>query len=432
MSQPPDYYSILQVALGATQSEIKRSFRRLVRQCHPDLNPQDPAAAARFRQISQAYAVLSDPQQRAAYDEGLVYPPQASQASPAESSAQMAYLQGLDQLAQRNNAEAIQYFNQAIDLRPDWAEAYLGRCQAHDNLKEDRAVLDDCYHILQLAPEMAQAHFYRGRARARLGYAQGAINAYSQALTLDPTFAIVYYRRAQAHLELQELAAARQDLLKASELFRAQNSLSQAQRAEQLLHTLPKTFPHRTTTPTGISGNFWQIAFFHLPAILLSPSNNLLPAFARLQPQRAGKAGLLYGLMASIGGALSGAILQHLGLPASSLGTGLAIATAYFCLSLSLLIARLVGRGQGSWAGDLFLAGIALLPVVIALLFGAMVMSLGLTQLADLWIIAACYSTIILYLGCTQMQNMAEPYALIIIPLILFLSSKVATLVMWR
>jgi hypothetical protein len=158
----------------------------------------------------------------------------------------------------------------------------------------------------------------------------------------------------------------------------------------------------------------------------------LLPAFARLQPQRAGKAGLLYGFMASIGGALSGAILQHLGLPASSLGTGLAIATAYFCLSLSLFVARLVGRGQGSWTGDLFLAGIALLPVVIALLFGAMVMSLGLTQLADLWIIAACYSTIILYLGCTQMQNMAEPYALITIPLILFLSSKVATLVMWR
>jgi tetratricopeptide (TPR) repeat protein len=436
MSQPPDYYSILQVAPEATQSEIKRAFRRLVRQCHPDLNPQDPAAAARFQQISQAYSVLSDPQQRTTYDNGLAHPhrepPADNASSPANPSAQMAYLQGLDKLAQRNNVEAIKDFNQAIALRPDWAEAYLGRCQAYDNLKDDRAVLDDCYRILQLAPEMAQAYFYQGRARARLGYSKGAMDAYSQAITLDPTFALAYYRRAQAQLELQEVAAARQDLFKASELFRAQNSLSQAQRAEQLLNTLPKTVPPRVTRPTVALGSFWQIAFSRLPAILLSPGNNLLPTFARLQPQRAGKAGLLYGLMASMGGALSGAAFQHLGLPTSSLGTGLAIAIAYLCLSLCLFVARFLGRGQGSWASDLFLAGVALLPIGLALLLGAATMSIGFTKLADLWVIAGCYSTIILYLGCTQLQNIAEPYALIAVPLILFVSSKAATLMMWR
>lgn len=65
-----DYYELLGVDRAASQEDIKRRFRQLARETHPDANPDDPAAEERFREIAQAYEVLSDPQRRAAYDRG--------------------------------------------------------------------------------------------------------------------------------------------------------------------------------------------------------------------------------------------------------------------------------------------------------------------------------------------------------------------------
>jgi curved DNA-binding protein len=64
-----DYYEVLGVPRTATQAEIKKAYRRLARQLHPDRNPGDTAAEAKFKEANEAHAVLSDPEKRKRYDE---------------------------------------------------------------------------------------------------------------------------------------------------------------------------------------------------------------------------------------------------------------------------------------------------------------------------------------------------------------------------
>lgn len=64
-----DYYKILELDKTATQADIKKSYRKLARKYHPDLNPNDKDAQARFQQINEANEVLSDPENRKKYDQ---------------------------------------------------------------------------------------------------------------------------------------------------------------------------------------------------------------------------------------------------------------------------------------------------------------------------------------------------------------------------
>ncbi len=63
-----DYYDVLGVPREAGQPEIKKAFRKEARACHPDVNPDDPECEARFKELAEAYEVLSDADSRAAYD----------------------------------------------------------------------------------------------------------------------------------------------------------------------------------------------------------------------------------------------------------------------------------------------------------------------------------------------------------------------------
>src|ERR1700674_5423182 len=64
-----DYYSTLGVAKTATAKEIKQAFRKLARKHHPDVNPDEKSAEAKFKEINEAYQVIGDPEKRKKYDE---------------------------------------------------------------------------------------------------------------------------------------------------------------------------------------------------------------------------------------------------------------------------------------------------------------------------------------------------------------------------
>jgi len=65
---PRDYYEVLGVSRDATAQEVKKAYRKLALQHHPDRNPDDPEAEAKFKEAAEAYEVLSDQNKRGIYD----------------------------------------------------------------------------------------------------------------------------------------------------------------------------------------------------------------------------------------------------------------------------------------------------------------------------------------------------------------------------
>src|ERR1700744_5974444 len=65
---PRDYYEVLGVSRDATETEIKKAFRRLARELHPDVNQHDPDAEEKFKEAAAAHEVLTDAERRATYD----------------------------------------------------------------------------------------------------------------------------------------------------------------------------------------------------------------------------------------------------------------------------------------------------------------------------------------------------------------------------
>ena len=104
-----DYYSILGVSRNASEREIKQAYRRLARKYHPDVNPSDKSAEAKFKQINGAYEVLSDPEKRRKYD---------------QFGDQWQYA---DQFAQAGRQQTpFREYSQGGDTRVHFAEGDLG------------------------------------------------------------------------------------------------------------------------------------------------------------------------------------------------------------------------------------------------------------------------------------------------------------------
>ena len=69
MAEKRDYYEVLGLSKGASEDEIKKAYRKLAKQYHPDMNPGDKVAEAKFKEVNEAYDVLSDPDKKAKYDQ---------------------------------------------------------------------------------------------------------------------------------------------------------------------------------------------------------------------------------------------------------------------------------------------------------------------------------------------------------------------------
>ena len=69
MAGERDYYEVLGVQKGASDDEIKKSFKKMARKYHPDLHPDDKECEEKFKELNQAYEVLSDPEKRQRYDQ---------------------------------------------------------------------------------------------------------------------------------------------------------------------------------------------------------------------------------------------------------------------------------------------------------------------------------------------------------------------------
>ena len=77
-----DPYKVLRLSRGASQEDIRKAHRQLVRQYHPDANPEDPQSEERFKEIQQAYEALSNEKKRREYEEGLGTSPRESSGRP--------------------------------------------------------------------------------------------------------------------------------------------------------------------------------------------------------------------------------------------------------------------------------------------------------------------------------------------------------------
>ena len=81
-----DYFQVLGVDRGADVDTVKRAFRKLARKYHPDVNPGDKTAEAKFKEVSEAYEVLSDPEKRQRYEQNMKHCTEHEQKTTRESN----------------------------------------------------------------------------------------------------------------------------------------------------------------------------------------------------------------------------------------------------------------------------------------------------------------------------------------------------------
>lgn len=404
-----NYYLILGVPQNASIKEIKTAFRRLARQYHPDLNPDDPVAAEKFKQISEAYNVLSDASKRRRYDRHipLQQPPKKArnktQSNLEPQTAREFYDRGTLHAQDKKYREAIADYTKAVELEPKFVDAYLKRCEMRYKLGDNQGVLNDCYEVLNIDPQVAKAHYYQGRARYSLGYVQPAIACYDSAIERDKNYPQAHYYRGIAYKELRQLALAIDDLTKAAKLFRSQKNYDAYRRTRQIVDELTN---HNVSRQNGLLYNFLAtlgLSFFN-------PGGGLLPAYSRLGRTQLKQVGVIYGLLSSL--CFACGFLMTGRVAVSSSWQLLAIGILPFIsFIITGVFLRYGWHHRGNFATDIFIAGVAIAPWALsAILIGFVPLSL-IALIVPFVIVGCAYSTLTLQTSYVQLLNMTEAKA---------------------
>ncbi|MEM7761851.1 MAG: DnaJ domain-containing protein [Cyanobacteria bacterium P01_A01_bin.40] len=419
-----NYYLILGVSQNASIGEIKVAFRRLARQYHPDLNPNDPVSAEKFKQVSQAYDVLSDNSKRNRYDRHIPYSESQSNTNSAKVdstpiTALDFYNRGLLNTQSKKYRQAIEDYTKAIKINPKFVEAYLKRCEMRYKLGDNQGVLNDCYEVFSIDPTVAKAHYYQGRARYSLGYTQPAIDSYNLAIAQDQNYPQAHYYRGIAYKELKSINFALNDLTKAAELFRVQKNFDAYRRTQKMVNEL---------TRNSAPGHQNSVAFSFLETLGMSffnPGGGLLPAFSRLDNKQLKQVGSIYGIFSSICFVCS---YFMVGLTTSlSIWQLLLIGMIPF---ISLVVTgsfmRYFWHHRGSFEIDLFIAGVAISPWALSAVLVGFVSISALSLMIPLLLFGCAYSTLTLQAAYVQLLNLTEAKASSLVALMLIVNSYIS------
>jgi tetratricopeptide (TPR) repeat protein len=428
MGELQDHYQTLRLNRNATQVDIKRAFRLLARQYHPDLNPNNAEAAEKFRRITKAYETLSNPIHSSLYDD--IEPTIPSPGNGAISQdCQKSYIQAVNQASQKNYVMALSEFTRAINLNPQYLDAYLGRAQVKFSLGDDLGVVEDCHRVLGLKPDTVHAQYLLGRAYHRLGDVRAAIDGYSQAIVLVKDNAKAYYNRGLAHLEIQEQRLGVKDLQSASRLFRKQNNISAYRRTRAALAEL-SNLDGIDPNPVSFLWGTVKTSLVLLPKVLINPGTELLASFSLLNPLQTSLTGLFFAIFA-LGCAEFSLLINWL--PSLTLSVyHLAILGFVWFVGLwmSSAIARSTFGARDNWSSDVFLAGAALLPIGVGALLSNLSVWLGPIFLVILAVFTLNFKLLTLYSGCTQLHNLSEQTAAIAVPSMVLISSGLVAFAM--
>jgi curved DNA-binding protein CbpA len=180
-------YEILNLPRTATQEEIKKRYRELARQLHPDVNQTNPAAARQFSQVSQAYKQVSDPDSRKVHDSELILREQRSRqaaakyATPAPGASRQAATG-----RPVGTGSAASNTSESARLTGEARSAFL-----RDRPVEARALAEQA---IRLNRRNADAWEVLGDVYRRQGRSEDAVNAYSMSLQINPRNPSVMHR----------------------------------------------------------------------------------------------------------------------------------------------------------------------------------------------------------------------------------------------
>lgn len=180
-----DYYEVLGVGRSASQSEIKAAFRKLAKESHPDLHPKDASAPTRFRAITEAYEVLSDPELKARYD-SLMAEAARAQTQEAATAARDA-TRGAAATTQRTTTLREDFDRLLSEIRRHGAERARARA-ARDALRREKKAKFYGFFV-KIIPVGAVAHgIYVGVTKASI--VDGLVQAAMSTLGLFLLFAV--------------------------------------------------------------------------------------------------------------------------------------------------------------------------------------------------------------------------------------------------